>query len=157
FALYSAGIYRNRYNSPALTIAPPSHGEGGVCYVQNNEDAVALYLLVYGTKEDFAGCWAQGRIGVDRENMAGYIRNSSEDTRRNVVRSRRPGWQQMADWLRTWLNTNPEHLQSKRGRLTVTRFYDGMLARLNTEPSASRERQAEIITNAFEELREMYA
>ncbi|MFW3388687.1 UNVERIFIED_CONTAM: hypothetical protein RF648_22155, partial [Kocuria sp. CPCC 205274] len=44
FALYSAGIYRNRYNSPALTIAPPSHGEGGVCYVQNNEDAVALYL-----------------------------------------------------------------------------------------------------------------
>lgn len=157
FALWCSGIYRNRYNSPMLNINSPDHGEGGVCDLPSSVDALALYLLVYGTKEDFAGCWAQPIIGDNPATREGYVRNSSSDSRRREIRQTRSSWNSLSDWMRTWLETRPEQHQSKLGRLTIRRFYDGLIARLNAEPSANPARQAEIINNAFEELRDMYA
>lgn len=156
FALYSAGIYRNRYNSPFLQAGSVSHGEGGVCGLPHDVDALALYLLVYGTAEEFRGCWAQQCFGHG-PNTNGYVRDSSRDADRNTIRRTLPTWNRMSDWLSSWLRTNPEHLQDKLGRLTINRFYNGLSARLTAEPSADDDRKVAIITNAFEELRELYA
>lgn len=156
FAFHCAGIYRNRYGNPILTTGSNDHGEGGVCRLNRELDALSLYLIVYGTKADFEGCWAQNIIGVN-ENREGYVRDSSSDSRRRLVRQRRPSWSSLADWMSSWLATQPPHLQGKLGRLTIQRFYEGLVARLNAESSANTARQAEIINNAFEELRELYA
>jgi len=156
FALWACGIYRNRYGNPFLQHSGPAHGEGGTCHIPAGTDALALYLLVYGTKEDFQGCWAQGIFG-ENENAEGYVRDNSYDSRRNAVRQRRPRWSRLSDWLTSWLAIRPEHLQGKLGRLTVQRFYNGLAARLDAEPNANVARRAEIINNSFEELRELYA
>lgn len=159
FALYCAGIYKDRYAQSGRGLSLQlmqnvSYGEHGTCYLRNNDDAIGLYLLAYGSKAEFNGCWAQGIIGVDRENMQGYVRNSSDSSRREIIQRRRPGWENMADWLRTWLRTNPEQFAGKMGRLTVSAFHQRLAARLN---SSDRNDAPAIITQMFEELRDMYA
>lgn len=157
FALYVAGIYRARYSDRGfLGIQSMGSSEGSVCSLQRNDDAVGLYLLAFGTKEQFEGCWAQEAIGQHPSTRRGYIRDSSDSSRRNHVRNLRPGWSSLSCWLRSWLTTQPASLEGKLGRLTVHRFYDGLVARLSTEPSANEVRKAAIIAEAFEELREMY-
>lgn len=155
FALYCCGIYRERRGSVSVfTRTNPSYGEMGTCYLNSNDDAFGMYLLAFGTKEEFEGCWAQSAIGRGSETMNGYVRNNSDANRQRVVSTRRPGWNGLADWLRTWLRSNPEAHTSKLGRMTVQQACDRLSSRVLGDMTYEQQRDA--VLDFFSELRDMY-
>lgn len=159
FALYFSGIYRNRGYSPGrdyFNIHTMDLGEGGILNLPSTTDAIALYLLVYGSKEEFQGCWAQSPFGVG-PNSRGYVRNSSFESDRQAIRQSRPAWNSLADWMKSWLLSNPEHLQGKLGRLTIRQFLERLNSRINLDDTSDRSRKDAILLTVFEELREFYS
>lgn len=158
FALRSLGVYRRRFADQGgfLSISGPNTGESGICSLLEDDDAIALYLLAFGTAEEFEGCWAQSAIGQGPETQRGYVRGSSSPDRTDVIRRRRPHWNMMASWLRSWLAPfAPAHLAGKMGRLNCRQVIDRINQR--SAPDMTNEQQAEIINTVFEELREFYS
>lgn len=135
-----------------------SSSEGTATYIPQSLDALALYMMMFGTKENCAQCWAQGKMGEENHSN-GYVRNGRGELR-NIRRIRgysESYYSSMSHWLQGWMSVPtflPDDLAAKRGRLTVRQFIDRIRGRLQGISGGAE--QAAIIISLFEELKEMY-
>lgn len=151
---YVIGIDINRFGG--INFITPGHDEGTTISLHIEDDAYGIYLLAYGSKEDFEGAFVQGRMFTGF-NSHGYLRGSSSNMdrfRRTLPAAQRSRYVHMSDWLRAYLHTDEVASRNKLGRLTVGQFRDRMRARTN---SLSSNEIMSTILSMFEELKDLYS
>lgn len=154
FTAYVIGVSTNVFGQINVS-SGVDNNESTTIVLYDTDDAYALYLMAFGTKDECQGLFVQGRM-FQGLNDNGYIRNQSRNLsqlRRTLTSNQGDAYANLADWMRAYLRGPAAENTGKLGRLTVGQFKN----RMRERSRISNANGLEVFFSMFEELKDLYS